>query len=104
MHCQKTISLPLECLPALKGMGGQKVKDTQTMTNTNIYFKRLSSSVSAHIVGQSWKDVTKAEKIMKIAVNHFYASIAPPKVTNVICKDAEDTENDLRTFYFETFC
>ena len=104
MVCRKSIELPIEALPALKGLCGQKVRDTQEVTQTKIHFKRKSSTVLAHIIGSCWKNVSRAEKILKLCVKHLNASLCPLKSMEVETMDEEDVERDLRTFYFETFC
>ena len=101
MNCRKTIWFPIEVLPALKGISGQKVTDTQNLTNTKIYRKRKVEKVAVHIVGQRWKDVKMAEKVLLLATKHFESSICPPFSVVASDPDMSAAELDIQTFFFE---
>ena len=101
MNCRKTVLFPIEVLPALKGISGQKVTDTQNVTSTKIFMKRKIEKVAVHIVGGKWTDVKMAEKILLLAMKHFESSVCSPFSNFPSCPRACDVEFDIQTFDFE---
>ena len=102
MSCRRTLKLPLETMPALKGLGGQKVIDTEKITKTKVFLKR-GSHVSAHIIGENWRDVDRAERILRMASKHYYASVCPLEASSASASAVDTTTTDIETFYIEVF-
>ena len=102
MH-HKTIQVSESVIPALKGLNGQKVQDTEKVTNTSIKFKKNSwGSFHAIISSKSMHDVLKAEKIIHLSIKHLEASLDPLNHIEE-SHEVESARLDLETFYFEMY-
>ena len=93
----------MEAIPALKGLNGQKIKDTENVSKTKIRFKQDNTGRHMAVISSPSKASIKlAEEIIHIAINHFYASLEPPVHSYKPDKlNVEAAKYDLETIIFE---
>ena len=103
MRVSKKLLLPMGAMPALKGLRGSKVRDTEEVTSTTISLKRGKDSCVVHIVGGNAEDVNGAEDILKTAVVHFDASLATRRSCEMFPPGINEAMSDSKTFFFESF-
>ena len=103
MSYHKLIFIPVSAIPAVKGLGGQKIRDTELVSGTSIHIKKDSAGrFKARITGPSENHLKRAEKIILLAIDHFKASIQPPiSSPEITFDDLESASYDLETFIFE---
>jgi hypothetical protein len=102
MSCSVSLLIPSECVPALLGLGGVKVKDIQNKSSTQIQFLPHSDMLRlAVIVGQTDKNCNLAQRLIIHGVNHHFASLKAAS-PNRSMPNEEDTKLDVRIFYAET--
>ena len=106
MSYHKLIFIPVSAIPAVKGLGGQKIRDTELVSGTSIHIKKdAAGRFKARITGPSDNHLKRAEKIISLAIDHFRASIQPPEPPisspEITIDDLESASYDLETFIFE---
>ena len=96
-----SMRVPDECVPALKGLRGAKIKDTEGKSGTQIIISPHGNS--QHIVlitGESYEKCLLARRIMQHSVDHYLASL---RTEAPVCREGNrsDALLDLATFYSE---
>ena len=95
--------LPSECIPAIIGLNGDKVKDTKSVTGTTIQLTKKSDLF--HLVsvsGHSIESCHLAKRILLHAVSHHLASLQKPLHVPNGSGQAK-AESDVHTFFTETY-
>ena len=95
--------LPSECIPAIIGLNGDKVKDTKSVTGTTIQLTKKSDLF--HLVsvsGHSIESCHLAKRILLHAVSHHLASLQEPLHVPNGSGQAE-AGSDVHTFFTETY-
>ena len=103
MMVKISFQFPAEAIPALKGYQGQKIADTEKVTNTSIWLKRTKDGRGiAKISGENENSVILAKRILELAMKHFEASCQSKEPLTRQMQGAESAALDLETFFFET--
>ena len=99
---QKILTVPSAACPAIIGLKGSKLKDTERVTNTRIQIPRhRSGETKLTITGNSEEDVNRASHILQLAVLHFKASTSTPPEPFEGGADAKDAARDAVTIFVE---
>ena len=97
-----TVEVPTETIPALIGLKGCKVKDTEQITCTKIsFFKSEKPLSTVKILGKSLMDVEKAKKIIIIGTFHHLAQLKTPSPVRFDRPGRQEAALDLKTFAAE---
>ena len=100
MH--RTLRVPAYTISALKGINGQKVLDTERVTETVIRFKcNAQGFYHAHISGKNQEDVSRAVEILKICIMHYDSSLSDTSIEKCGVSKIDRISVDLETFWFE---
>ena len=67
--------VPLEALPSLIGLKGQKHKDTERATDTKIAYNKHSEVLCEVSIRGTQEKCSLAKKLVCLAVNHHLASL-----------------------------
>ena len=101
MTCRIIFQVPSDCVPALIGLGGSKVEDTQRKSETDIKFSKFSDVLhSVSVSGFSVDNCNLAKRIIVLAVNHHLAALKtlPP---NTEFPGEAEARLDAQTFFAE---
>ena len=69
--------VPIETLPALLGINGQKHNDLEKRTNSRLKFEKDGDKGLLVIIYGPLENCRLARALVHIAVSHFQASVAP---------------------------
>ena len=106
MILQSTMIIPELSVPALKGLRGMKIRDTEIVSGTSIAIRKDSEGFFKAIISGPTKDnLVKAEKIMSLAIEHHQASLEPPLAKHTLNENhtqfLKSAAYDIETFFFE---
>ena len=93
-------NVPAECVPSLIGLKGDKKRDTELKTDTQIRFIRQSEELYIVSITGEEKKCYQAKKIILLSVAHHRASILTFKYTPKQPNEKE-VASDLKTFWAE---
>ena len=98
-----SLQVPNSSVPALIGLEGSKVRDTNLVTGTSSAIRRHRDDDTASIVvtGDNYKDVTSALEIWRVALLHYEAAVAPKENAKSSRPDVKCVLFDLIMFKFE---
>ena len=95
------LTVPSESIPAIIGLNGSKVKDTQVKSCTTINISQQKDNLHLiSITGETEQKCNLARRILLHAVKHYFASLKTESPDNTIPGRAEALL-DIHTFYTE---
>ena len=95
-----SFNVPADSVPALLGLKGNKLKDTQMKTNTRIKFLQQSEELYNVNIQGNISDCHLAQKLIFLGVRHHQAAVVSRTYVEYQ-GDGTEVKHDIRAFIAE---